>query len=42
MHQYRLTLRMEQAAQEIALWTSLTQAAYAAGFAGPAHFRRNR
>ncbi|MEN6602659.1 MAG: helix-turn-helix domain-containing protein [Bryobacteraceae bacterium] len=40
MRQYRLTLRMEQTAQEIAEGTTLTQAAYAAGFAHPAHFCR--
>jgi AraC family transcriptional regulator len=38
--QYRLALRMEQAVREIAVGASLTRAAYAAGFADPAHFCR--
>jgi AraC-like DNA-binding protein len=38
--QYRLALRMEQAAREIAAGASLTRAAYGAGFADPAHFCR--
>lgn len=37
VRQYRLTLRMEQAVREIAAGGSLTRAAYAAGFADPAH-----
>ncbi len=40
VRQYRLTLRMEQAVREIAAGGSLTRAAYAAGFADPAHFCR--
>jgi AraC-like DNA-binding protein len=40
VRQYRLTLRMEQAVREIAVGASLTRAAYAAGFADPAHFCR--
>ncbi len=40
MRQYRLMLRMEQAAQEIAQGATLTHAAYAAGFSDPAHFCR--
>lgn len=40
VRQYRLTLRMEQAVREIAAGGSLTRAAYAAGFADPAHFSR--
>ncbi|MCE5310417.1 MAG: helix-turn-helix domain-containing protein [Acidobacteriales bacterium] len=40
MCQYRLTLRMEQAAQEIAQGATLTQATCTAGFADPAHFCR--
>lgn len=40
VRQYRLALRMEQAVREIAAGGSLTRAAYAAGFADPAHFCR--
>ncbi len=40
LRQYRLTLRMEEAVREIAAGASLTRAAYAAGFADPAHFCR--
>jgi AraC-like DNA-binding protein len=40
VRQYRLTLRMEEALREIAAGASLSRAAYAAGFADPAHFCR--
>jgi AraC family transcriptional regulator len=40
VRQYRLTLRMEEAVREIAGGASLSRAAYAAGFADPAHFCR--
>ncbi len=40
LRQYRLSLRMEQAVREIAAGSSLTRAAYIAGFADPAHFSR--
>jgi len=40
VRQYRLGLRMEQAAEELAHGTSLASAAYAAGFADPAQFCR--
>ncbi len=40
VRQYRLTLRMEQAVREIAGGSSLTRAAYTAGFADPAYFSR--
>ncbi len=40
MRQYRLALRMEEAATQIALGASLTEAAHAAGFSDSAHFCR--
>ena len=40
MRQYRLALRMDEAVREMADGASLSKAAYAAGFADPAHFSR--